>query len=156
MLDDLLIFDEIDEEKTIETVKKLLGNYHSIRRVARSNTPNITSSYSITPRSETNRISNSTSDAFEKKEKYKTLLDDIHKAINCLESESRKLLYHRYLSEDERFDYELYTDMMISRNTFYRRLAKAQVHFAEAFQGRMLLVYKEDAENELLNSLLEK
>ena len=146
----------IDVQETKGKVDFLLKEYHSIRRLSGSYTPNITATFSITPRSETNRISNSTSDVFEKKEKYKTLLDDIHKAINCLESESRKLLYHRYLSEDERFDYELYTDMMISRNTFYRRLAKAQVHFAEAFKGGRLLVHaKKELGEETLKRLLD-
>ncbi len=148
MLDDLLIFDEIDEEKTVEAVKKLLGNYHSIRRVARSSTPNITSSYSITPRSETNRVSDSTSEAFERKERASKLLDDIHSAINSINYESRRVIYLKYLSEEDYFNYELFEKLLISKDTFYRRLKSGYIEFSESFRSGSMVVYKKGRLND--------
>ena len=137
-----MLFEEIDKEITKSNVNYLLSRYHNIKRLSGSYTPKVTASYSIMPRSNTGLTSDSTGDMITRKIKAEETLKDIEKAFNCLTGESRKRLYFKYLAEDRQYDYQIYTNQNISRNTYYRELEKAQLEFAEAYRGGALLAFE--------------
>lgn len=137
-----MLFEEIDKEITKKSVDYLLSRYHKIRRLAGSYTPKITSSYSLTPRSDAGTTSDSTGDTVEIKGEAAKELEAIEKAFNHLSADSKKRLYFKYISEDSQYDYQIYTNQNISRNTYYRELGKAQLEFAEAYKSGNLLSFE--------------
>lgn len=148
-------FAEIDEETTRKIAKEVLSNYHRINRFAGGGASRVTSAFSITPRSETNVTSDETALAAERSVSAQNLLEDIHKAIDVLSDDVRKAIYFKYISEDGRYDYEIIEDLMISKDTFYRWLAKGQVEFAQAFRDGGLVVYKgQELDKKLIKELL--
>lgn len=137
-----MLFEEIDKELTKRNVSYILSRYHNIKRLSGSYTPKVTASYSIVPRSSTGLTSDPVGDAVTRKITAEETLKDIEKAFNCLPGESRKRLYFKYLAEDRQYDYQIYTSQNISRNTYYRELEKAQLEFAEAYRGGVLLAFE--------------
>lgn len=137
-----MLFEEIDREITKQNVDYLLSRYHNIRRLAGSYTPRITATYSLTPRSETGLTSDSTSKMVGLRSKALEQLKEIEDALKLVSAEARKRLYFKYLSEDGAFDYEIYYDQNISKDTYYRQLEKAQLEFAEAYKGGELIAFE--------------
>ena len=136
-----MLFEEVHEEITKNNVNNLLSRYHNIKRLAGSYTPKITTTYSLTPRSETGLTSDSTSDTVSRKGKAQNMLKEIERAFKCLSVESRNRIYYKYMSEDSLYDYQIYNAQNISKDTYYRELGKAQLEFAEAYNGGELLVF---------------
>lgn len=136
-----MLFEEVHEEITKNNVNNLLSRYHNIKRLAGSYTPKITSTYSMTPRSETGITSDSTSDKVSLRAKATDHLKEIERAYNCLSANSRKRIYLKYLSDDNLYDYQIYNTQNISKDTYYRELSKAQLEFAEAYNGGELMVF---------------
>lgn len=137
-----MLFDKIDEEITKSNVNYLLSRYHSIKRLAGASTPKVTASYSIMPRSNTGLTSDSTGDFVENKIKSTKMLDEVHRAFNCLSGKSKQRLYFKYIAEDRRYDYEIFEDLNISKDTYYRELGKAQIEFAEAYKSGELIAFE--------------
>ena len=136
-----MLFEEVHEEITKNNVNNLVTRYHNIKRLAGSYTPKITTTYSLTPRSETGLTSDSTSDTVSRKGKAQDMLKGIERAFECLSVESRNRIYYKYMSEDSLYDYQIYNAQNISKDTYYRELGKAQLEFAEAYNGGELLVF---------------
>lgn len=136
-----MLFEEVHEEITKNNVNNLLSRYHSIKRLAGSYTPKITTTYSLTPRSETGLTSDSTSDKVSLKGKATEQLKEIDRAFKCLSADSRNRLHYKYMSEDSLYDYQIYNAQNISKDTYYRELSKAQLEFAEAYNGGELMVF---------------
>ena len=154
-LDDLFDYSDIDKDKTITTIKKLLEKYHTVRRLAGISAIEKTDDYFIKPILETESISGLTDDLAERLEQANNLLNDIHSAINSLTDEPRKVIYLKYLSEKKRFDYEIFDEMMISKNTYYVRLNEAYIGFSESFRSGKLIAYKNDSpEKDHLKNIL--
>ena len=139
-----MLFEEVDKKKTKRKVDQLLSNYHRIRRVAGLPVEQkITASFSLEPFAPSNTPSNPIERGVIKKLEAEEILQDIHRAINCLTFTSRQRIYFKYISYDCAFDYEIYMNLNISKDTYYRELEKAQIEFAEAFQGGKLIEYME-------------
>lgn len=142
-----MFFDELDEEITKDNVNKLLNNYHRIKRLAGSTTPKVTASYSLVPRSETGETSDSTFNSVALKGKAVQQMIAIEKAFNCLSVEAKRRLYFKYVSNEFRYDYEIYNSQNISKDTYYRELGKAQIEFAEAYEdGELLFFYSKKSD----------
>ena len=69
------------------------------------------------------------------------MLKEIERAFKCLSVESRNRIYYKYMSEDSLYDYQIYNAQNISKDTYYRELGKAQLEFAEAYNGGELMVF---------------
>ncbi len=66
----------------------------------------------------------------------KAFLDVIQQCINRLSEVERELIVRRYLEED-RFDYQVYMEMMISERQYYRLKTKAlaKLHYLMGVAG---------------------
>lgn len=136
-----MFFEEVHEEITKSNVNNLLSRYHNIKRLAGSYTPKITSTYSLTPRSDTGQTSDSTSDTVIRRGKAQDILKEIDRALKCLSLDSRNRIYLKYMTEDTLYDYQIYNSQNISKDTYYRELSRAQLEFAEAYNGGELMVF---------------
>lgn len=137
-----MLFNEIDEEITRRNVNALLSKYHAVKRMAGSYNQKITASYSFEPKSYTGVTSDKVGDAVGRKMKAEEILHEIHEAINCLQQESRQYLYFKYIQESTQYDYQIYERLHIGKDTYYRRIKKAQLEFAEAFKGGELIAFE--------------
>lgn len=137
-----MLFEDIDREITKQNVDYLLSRYHNIRRLAGSYTPRITSTYSLTPRSNTGLTSDSTSDMVSLRFKAQKQLKEIEDAFDLVSIEARTRLYFKYLSEDRVYDYQIFMNQNISKTTYYKELGKAQLEFAEAYKGGELIAFE--------------
>lgn len=137
----MLFDEEVNEEITKSNVNQLLSRYHNVKRLAGSYTPKITSTYSLTPRSETGLTSDSTGDKVNLRGKAKEQLKEILKAFEALSLESRTRIYLKYMAEESLYDYQIYGSQNISKDTYYRELSKAQLEFAEAYKGGELMEF---------------
>lgn len=136
-----MLFEEVHEEITKNNVNNLLSRYHNIKRLAGSYTPRITSTYSMIPRSETGLTSDSTSDKVSLRAKAAEQLKEIERACKSLSAKSKNRIYLKYMTEDNLYDYQIYNSENISKDTYYRELSKAQLEFAEAYNGGELMVF---------------
>lgn len=136
-----MLFEEVHEEITKRNVNNLLSRYHNIKRLAGSYTPKITSTHSLTPRSETGLTSDSTSAKVNLMAEAQSTLKEIKRAFKNLSANSRNRIHLKYMSKDNLFDYQIYTSQNISKDTYYRELSKAQLEFAEAYNGGELMVF---------------
>lgn len=136
-----MFLEELNEEITKNNVNNLLSQYQRIKRLAGNSSPNITSTYSVVPRSYTGETSNPTSDLVQLREKAQTQLKEIEVALKSISADARDRLYFKYISDDQKYDYEIYNNQNISKDTYYRELRKAQLEFAEAYKGGELMVF---------------
>lgn len=136
-----MLFPEINVEKTSKNVSDFLDHYHTIRRMAGEPVPHsMTSVLSETPKSAPigNTAEKNIFDQLESQE----ILHAIHSALACLSSESRRLIWEKYIVGSSRYNYERYEEMGISRPTYNRWLDSARVEFAEAYNHGELLVFR--------------
>lgn len=118
----------INEKETIKNTDDLLKEYECFKRLAYGANPQITIN---------NGTDRKTIDAL-------TILNDINNAFDNLSNANLKeILTKKYIERYFHFDYELYKRMNLSESTYYRRLKKAQIQFAEAFKGWNLVVFNE-------------
>lgn len=70
------------------------------------------------------------------------LLKAIDEALESLTNvKLKEILIKKYIESYSHYDYVLYRRMNISESTFYRRLKKAQVEFAEVLSVWDLIVF---------------
>lgn len=136
-----MFLEQLNEDLTKDNVNRLLSNYHRIKRLAGNSSPSMTSTYSAVPRSFTGETSNPTSDLVQMREKAHIQLKEIETALKYLSEDARDRLYFKYISDDQKYDYEIYNHQNISKDTYYRELKKAQLEFAEAYKGGELIVF---------------
>lgn len=137
----MLFDEELDEEITKQNVDRLLKKYHNIKRLAGSYTPKITSTYSMIPRSETGLTSDSTSEKVSIRSRAQKQFKEILDAFSALSLNSRNRIYLKYMAEEKLYDYQIYNNENISKDTYYRELGRAQLEFAEAYKGGELIVF---------------
>lgn len=130
----------INEKQTIKNVKKLLSDYHRVRRLAGAPvSQHLTSVITDTP------IHHSQENTTECRMLIKLDAEEtctaIHQAIDLLEDEEKRLLKGKYLSVSG-YDYETYTQLAISKTTYYSHLNRACIHFAESYNGGELVAYQ--------------
>lgn len=136
-----MFFEEPNEAMTKENVNRLLNQFHRIKRLAGSYSPKVTTTYSLLPRSFTGETSDSTGDNIVRRERAQKELKEILDAFNTLTADSRTRLYYKYICEEKKYDYEIYNSQNISKDTYYRELAAAQIEFAEAYRSGELMAY---------------
>ncbi|MDO4671283.1 MAG: ArpU family phage packaging/lysis transcriptional regulator [Aerococcus sp.] len=134
----MVLFPEIDEEKTVKNVDALLKKCHMIRRLAGEPVPQrLTSVLTSTPKSPSYQNTNE-SNLFKKLDCESTF-QEINRALSTLDQHSQNLLWGKYISSDRYYDYEFYSQMAISKTTYYMRLNRARLDFAESYNGGELL-----------------
>lgn len=141
-----MLFPKIDAQKTKDNVDNFLKNYHRLKRLAGMPfEQKVTATFTLEPKSFTGGKETSAIErGIERKIDAETLLLQINYAINCLGAESRRRLYDKYIGHNHSYDYEIYAAEMISEATYYREIGKAQIEFAEAFNGGSLLTYENE------------
>ena len=91
--------------------------------------PKTTQSFQLVPASGPRSFFSSTEqtaikniDAAAKRKAFLLMIED---CVNKLASTERELIVRRYLQENDRFDYQVYMDMLISERQYYRIKNKA-------------------------------
>ncbi|MED4461846.1 ArpU family phage packaging/lysis transcriptional regulator [Metabacillus fastidiosus] len=137
---------EIDRDQTKAAVEAAFEKYRFyLLTVPEERLPKVTASYSLVPPTNTNAFHSSTEDAvigkvdFEReRDKY---LDWIIHGVNRLSKMEREIIYKRYLEDEETFDYEIYSELILSERRYYR--LKARIFYKLAFVLR-IEVYKDE------------
>lgn len=139
------LLDIIDEKKTRREAIKVLKKYSRLRRIAGEEyAPKITISYSLEPRSSSGQVSKQVETMVVRRVSAQQDLELIAKAINNLSDlEYTRILIERYCRKKRREDYSIYSELGYSSSEYYRILNKALLEFAESYQARDLLVYKQ-------------
>lgn len=134
-----MLLPEINEKMTRRNVMKLLEQYHSLRRLAgRQYEQKLTASYTLEPRGD-GGTSKPVEDMVTRKVSAIEIINHIHDALNKLNGQQRKLLWEHYTISAPS-EYEIVTKFNISVATYYRKLEKAQLAFAEVYHLGELIV----------------
>src|SRR5699024_5577533 len=124
---------------TRRNVMKLLEQYHSLRRLAgRQYEQKLTASYTLEPKGD-GGTSKPVEDMVTRKVSAIEIINHIHDALNKLNGQQRKLLWEHYTISAPS-EYEIVTKFNISVATYYRKLEKAQLAFAEVYHLGELIV----------------
>ncbi|QSF97760.1 ArpU family transcriptional regulator [Bacillus paralicheniformis] len=104
---------EIDREATKKKVEAILDNYRVVLlQVPDDLLPKVTAGFNIVPPSNTNAFHSSTEDTaikrIEMEQERHAFLLKIQKAVNRLPANERQIIIMRYMSQDHRFNYEVY------------------------------------------------
>lgn len=134
---------EIDRDKTKLAVEKALETYRYYSlQVSLDRLPSITASYSLTPAA-SNLPSSSTENSAMANVDYEQqrlrYINRIANAVNRLPALERKIIFKRYLEENEMFDYQIYAELNMSERNYYRM--KSRLFYKLAFALR-IEVYK--------------
>ena len=134
-----MLLPEINEKMTRRNVMKLLEQYHSLRRLAgRQYEQKLTASYTLEPKGD-GGTSKPVEDMVTRKVSAIEIINNIHDALNKLNGQQRKLLWEHYTISAPS-EYEIVTKFNISVATYYRKLEKAQLAFAEVYHLGELIV----------------
>lgn len=134
-----MLLPELNEKATRENVKNLLGQYHSLRRLAGEQyEQKLTANYTLEPKG-SGGISRPVENVVARKMTAIQIIENIHQALNCLSKEERQLLWNHY-TVNIPSDYEIIENYSISPATYYRKLEKAQLSFAEVYSNGQLLI----------------
>lgn len=136
---------EINREKTKTAVESTLEKYrYYLLSVPEEKLPKITATYSLVPSGPSNQFhSNTESVAIDKvafeceREKY---IEWVRRGVNRLNVKEREMVIKRYLSDDDTFDYQVYSEMNMSERQYYR--LKSRVFYKLAFALK-IEVYEE-------------
>lgn len=132
----------VDEKATRDKVNEFLSKYHNIRRLAGHP---IFSSLDCAINCEVQLTKNKrlTTDILERKNKFESLLNDVHYALSLMPNKHANLLFKMYMADSIISNSRLYNKMNISKNTFYKQKNKALIYFSESFQGgRLITIYE--------------
>ncbi|WP_086348421.1 ArpU family phage packaging/lysis transcriptional regulator [Candidatus Enterococcus clewellii] len=147
----MLIFFEIDQKKTKRNVKKLLGMYpHFFRRAQTSLKLKVTSNYYITFETASGQELSAT---FPECTDAELELQKIVKGIDKLDLFERQLVYDKFIDR-KKTNVALCMNYHISESTFYRKMDKALLHFAESYDCGRLLAIKYKGYQQNLESYL--
>lgn len=132
----------INEKQTIAKARKLLEQYHQIKRVAMQEVSQpLTAQITSMP---TNKAKNQNSSKIEigvqRKLDAAELLKSIDQAIQVLSDKDKHRISSKFMNGTQIFDYEIYEAENISQSTYYRQLNSALLNFAECYKGGQLLV----------------
>lgn len=134
-----MLLPDINEKMTRRNVMKLLEHYHSLRRLAgRQYEQKLTASYTLEPKGD-GGTSKPVEDMVTRKVSAIEIINNIHDALNKLNGQQRKLLWEHYTISAPS-EYEIETKFNISVATYYRKLEKAQLAFAEVYHLGELIV----------------
>lgn len=139
MLDIFLEVDNIDKSATKENVDELLNLYRRLARMADEEfIPKMTATYSFEIKG-SGGVSDSLGEAISRSVSAQQEINKIMKAVNKLNGYQRQLIFEKYIKRRQQTDIMIYIGLNMSESTFYRELEKAQLEFAEAYDGGRLL-----------------
>lgn len=137
---------DTDGEKTKEAVEAELERYRiCMLTVPDELMPKVTQTYSIVPPSNTNAFHSTTeSIAIERADSNRErdeFMERIRKAVNRLSMRERELIFKRYMTIEDVYDYDVYNEMGFSETTYYRVREKAFYKLAFSLKK---VVYKDE------------
>lgn len=136
----MVLFPEIDKEKTKRQVRDLLSCYRSMIRIAGEEfIPKVTATYSFELKSYTGLVSRTVENAVVRKVTAEQELIKISAAMNKLNAYDRQMIYDKYMNKEELSDTLIYLEYSMSSSSFYRELDKSLIKFAEAYDNGSLL-----------------
>lgn len=139
-----MLLPELDIEKTCKNVRALFKQYPSLERLAGEEyTQHLTASYSLEPRTKTNKRQNSIENMVTRKVKAQQILADLYGALNRLPVEHRNILWRHHVL-DNITDYVIEQEFYMGRTKYYEFLRSAEIEFAEVYNKGELLVEKTD------------
>jgi ArpU family phage transcriptional regulator len=141
----LFILPEIDREKTKQRVEAEIEKYRiCLLQEPEEKLPKITASYSLQPPSFSNSFYSSTEAAAIEQADFDRqraeFIERFRKAVNRLRFKERELIIKRYMSDDDMYDYEYYSQNHLTESKFYKLKARAFYNLAFALRVE---VYKE-------------
>ncbi|MCJ7988934.1 ArpU family transcriptional regulator [Priestia sp. OVS21] len=137
---------KINREETKKIVETALEKYRMyLLAIPETRIPKITATYSLVPPSLTNAFHSATEDAAIYTVDYERERDQylkrMQQAVNRLSYKERQIIIERYISFEEKFDYEVYNEIGMSERGYYRVKGKAFYKLAFALKVE---VYKGD------------
>lgn len=118
----------------------MLSNYRRYARLADGEESNIRVSAAFSKdKVQNSNIDNNVEKALVRKLDAEEKFSGINYALNKLGYLSRKILRERYIIVEELTDTEIYISLNMSKRDYYRKLSKAQLEFAEAYNNGELL-----------------
>ena len=124
---------EYNKNKANKRAESLLNNYWQYVRIAgKSYEQHLTASYSFEPRSQTNKVSQPIEKMVTIKVEAQQVLENIYEAMNSISQNERLMLVDHYV-RNKVSDYYIEQKLNLSRATYYNRLRKARLSFAEAY-----------------------
>mgnify|MGYP003356427092 FL=1 len=140
-----VLFQEINEKKTISNVKKVLRQYPRIREIA-CDLPEqrVTQLITFEPRG-----SNGPSKQVEKlairRVDASRELEEIEQAVSRLfNPKYRFILFNKYLATEPMLNYEIQEKLWIEKTKFQDYLNRACLAFAEQYRGGDLIAFKSE------------
>jgi len=136
---------DVDGKETKVNVEKAFANYRMyMMTVPDDIMPKVTPSYSLVPPSNTNAFHSSTEDAAIKRVDYEIERDNfmrkIQQAVNRLSKRERELIIKTYMTYEDVYIFNVYSEIGISETTYYRIRERAFYKLAFALH---LQVFKE-------------
>ncbi|GIN71265.1 ArpU family transcriptional regulator [Bacillus sp. J14TS2] len=127
----------IDRKATKDEVENALERYRIMLLTQDLNQlPKVTQSFSLVPSTNTNEFHSSTEQAAVNNANYEMerskYIKRITLAVNRLGYKERAILIMRYMTEDDVFDYEVYSELNMSERTYHRYKSKAFYRLAFA------------------------
>jgi len=136
---------DVDGEATKCKVDQAFADYRMYMMIVPEDIlPKITPSYSLVPPSNTNAFHSSTEDAAIKRVDYEierdTFMQKLQQAVNRLSKRERELIIKTYMTYEDVYVFDVYSEMGISETTYYRIRERAFYKLAFALH---LQVFKE-------------
>lgn len=139
------LFKPIDDEKTIDNVKRFLSTYYWRwkRTSGEAFESKVTATYSFEPRSYTGQVSKPIEAHVVRKQTAIKEVEVIEEAINSIfDSFARQVIIERYCINRPKTIEEICLDYNYSVETFYLLHDKALLNFADYYKAGELQVYK--------------
>lgn len=131
---------KIDRAATMKRVKEALDLARDFIRMGFHPKweANTTASYSLTPKSETNKFFSSTENIAIKNAEIEMMrtehVREVFEAVNRLGKKERDLIQTRWFGDDDKTDIETYIELDMTHATYYRIRARAFYKLAHALK----------------------
>lgn len=138
-----MLFQEINENKTIANVKKVLRQYPRIREIA-CDMPEqrVTQMFTFEPRGSGGPSKQVEKLAIRRVDALREL-EEIEQAVSRLfNSKYRFILFNKYLATEPMLNYEMQEKLWIEKTKFQEYLNRACLAFAEQYRNGSLVVLK--------------
>lgn len=138
-----MLFQEINEKKTIANVKKVLRQYPRIREIA-CDMPEqrVTQMFTFEPRGSGGPSKQVEKLAIRRVDASREL-EEIEQAVSRLfNSKYRFILFNKYLATEPMLNYEIQEKLWIEKTKFQEYLNRACLAFAEQYHNGSLVVLK--------------
>ena len=138
-----MLFQEINEKKTIANVKKVLRQYPRIREIA-CDMPEqrVTQMFTFEPRGSGGPSKQVEKLAIRRVDASREL-EEIEQAVSRLfNSKYRFILFNKYLATEPMLNYEMQEKLWIEKTKFQEYLNRACLAFAEQYRNGSLVVLK--------------